>query len=108
MRCPPLCCGSAAAYGACSAALQRRARAEGAGLMDSLRRNQYLQAIGVDVWVPRHAAAATDAARTAGTEASAAAEKPAAATVAAVVDAAATIAAPSVAAHPAVTTWESL
>jgi uracil-DNA glycosylase family 4 len=27
--------------------------------MDPLRRNQYLQAIGVDVWVPRHGAAAT-------------------------------------------------
>jgi uracil-DNA glycosylase len=29
--------------------------------MDALRRNQYLQTIGVDVWVPRHPAIAADA-----------------------------------------------
>src|SRR5882757_1975029 len=34
----------------------------GPGLMDALRRNQYLQTMGVDVWVPRHPAVATDTA----------------------------------------------
>jgi uracil-DNA glycosylase family 4 len=55
--------------------------------MDSLRRNQYLQAIGVDVWVSRHAAAVTSAAA-AVTETSAATDSPAVTPAASVADAA--------------------
>ena len=69
--------------------------------MDALRRNQYLQTMGVDVWVSRHppavAAAATVAAETAATVAAAAAG-PHAAEVAAAHAAAATQAAQSPAA----------
>ena len=69
--------------------------------MDALRRNQYLQTMGVDVWVSRHppaaAATATVAAETAATAAAAAAD-PHAAEVAAAHAAAATQAAQSPAA----------
>jgi uracil-DNA glycosylase len=58
--------------------------------MDSLRRNQYLQAIGVDVWVPRHAAAATSVATASVAETSVAPQSV------------------SPVAAPTVTTWESL
>jgi DNA polymerase len=84
--------------------------------MDSLRRNQYLQAIGVDVWVSRHATAAapvTEAAATA--DAAPDLKAPLSSSAAGVggvasVGAQATVGpeptAPSGA--PTVTTWESL
>ena len=93
--------------------------------MDSLRRNQYLQAIGVDVWVSRRAVAATSAATATATvtEASAAADTtasghatqltqglsppPSAASVAETETSVAPHPVPPVAA-PTVTTWESL
>jgi DNA polymerase len=62
--------------------------------MDSLRRNQYLQAIGVDVWVSRHAAAGTSAVTVTVTETSVAADSAGATPAAGVIDAAATAAAP--------------
>ena len=68
--------------------------------MDTLRRNQYLQAIGVDVWVSRHAAAATSAVTTTATETSVAADS--------VGPAPAASASGAQPITPAVTTWESL
>ena len=58
--------------------------------MDSLRRNQYLQAIGVDVWVSRRAAAVADAAASTATTATSAGAA-SAATVASTAGAAASI-----------------
>jgi uracil-DNA glycosylase len=60
--------------------------------MDSLRRNQYLQAIGVDVWVSRHAATATSAVKATVTETSVAADSAGATPAGGVTDAAATAA----------------
>jgi len=94
--------------------------------MDALRRNQYLQTMGVDVWVSRHPAApAAAAAAAAGAEdphaieaaAAHAAQSPAGAASAAqaavappatVVASVTQAAVAAVASTPAVTTWESL
>jgi uracil-DNA glycosylase family 4 len=78
--------------------------------MDSLRRNQYLQAIGVDVWVSRHAAAATSAETATVSETSVAADAAGPTTPAAGVNPA-SAGAPvnaGVAASAATSTWESL
>jgi uracil-DNA glycosylase family 4 len=92
--------------------------------MDSLRRNQYLQTIGVDVWVSRHPPTPLQGADFAavGTKASPAAEAPPAIALTVAPDSAAVDAPPAVArggdalpapgrgadVPPAVTTWESL
>jgi uracil-DNA glycosylase family 4 len=68
--------------------------------MDSLRRNQYLQAIGVDVWVSRHDAAATSGALTA--------KDPLPPLEADVATGSVSAVASPDAAAPAITTWESL
>jgi DNA polymerase len=80
--------------------------------MDSLRRNQYLQAIGVDVWVSRRAAAATSASAVADAAVTAdstpAIEEP---LLSSTVEVAVTSVGPepvSPVAAPTVTTWESL
>jgi DNA polymerase len=84
--------------------------------MDSLRRNQYLQAIGVDVWVSRRAVAVADEVAIAGAAAStpgaaAAMQEPVpslgggVAAASAGPDSASRVASP---AAPTVTTWESL
>jgi len=94
--------------------------------MDALRRNQYLQTMGVDVWVSRHPAApAAAAAAAAGAEdphaieaaaahaaqspaGAASAAQPAVAPSATAVASVTQAAVAAVASTPAVTTWESL
>jgi uracil-DNA glycosylase family 4 len=74
--------------------------------MDSLRRNQYLQAIGVDVWVSRRAAAVADGAATA--DATPAIEDTFPPSAVGVATATAGPEPVSPPAAPTVTTWESL
>lgn len=82
----------------------------GDGLMDALRRNQYLQAMGVDVWVSRRSCVAgtgVDATAAAGTDTSA----PSVATAPSMAAAPSAASVPTVARvgdAPVVTTWESL
>ncbi len=72
--------------------------------MDSLRRNQYLQAIGVDVWLPRRTVAAT----TVAVPDIAAPEFTGPTVAAPAVAAASEARAPAPESTQAVTTWESL
>ena len=75
--------------------------------MDSLRRTQYLQALGVDVWVPRRPVVLT--ATVAGADAMAIANVPAAPVGPASVPVTAAVGAPAPEAPvPTVMTWESL
>jgi len=77
--------------------------------MDALRRNQYLQTMGVDVWVPRHPAAATDPAIATGAGRDAPAREALSPSHSAPSSGTASPVTVSVAdGSPTVTTWESL
>jgi DNA polymerase len=73
--------------------------------MDALRRNQYLQTIGVDVWVPRHPVASVAAQAAATAEVGA---PPQAATVMQGTSAAREAVTPTLKPPSGTTTWESL
>jgi DNA polymerase len=76
--------------------------------MDALRRNQYLQTIGVDVWVPRHPVASGATAVEADSPAAPASVAGAAANAPAVDRARVREARQPAATTPSTTTWESL
>jgi len=79
----------------------------GDGLMDALRRNQYLQTMGVDVWVSRRPASVADAVVATGDMVSAGALA-ATPQVAAAASAVPPTVARGTADPPTITTWESL